>query len=129
MKIFNLLKYLKQKRIVKKINKALSISLYDWQIDYIFNGGKYHGECDYGRQNGKTTANILALLLLADGRPVQIDKNSKLFLNGCLYLYAMYGKEDDTSLLRRRFFVNELLKTYHALINVKGLKLRKVELV
>lgn len=127
MKIFNLLKYLEQKRIVKKINKALSISLYDWQIDYIFNNGTYHSEYNYGRVNGKTLANILKLLL-SEGETIQIIKNSRQFSNKCSYL-CRYLKEDAINYFRRRYFADELLKTYHSLINVKGLKLRKVELV
>ena len=126
-KIINVWKSFKQKRTVKKINKALSISLYDWQIDYIFNNGEYHGEYSYGRCNGKTLANILNLLL-SDGKPIQIKKNSRQFTNECSYLYG-YAKEDDISYIRRRFFVNELLKTYNSLINVKDLKLRKVEII
>lgn len=128
-KIINVWKSLQQKRTVKKINKALSISLYDWQIDYIFNDGEYHGEYSHGRKNGKTLANILKLLLLLpEDEPIKIRKNSRQFSNECSYLYG-YLREDDINYFRRRYFSDELLRTYHSLVKVKGLKLRKVELI
>lgn len=124
MKIFNLLK---KKRIVKKINKALSISLYDWQIDYIFNKGLYHSECDYGRGNGKTLANVLKFLF-SKGDIVLIDYRAKCFHNANEWLYN-YAIEDNTTERRKRFFVEEVLRVYGILSNIKGLKIRKIKLV
>lgn len=124
MKIFlHISKYLKQKRTIKKINKALSISLYDWQINYIFNNGSYCGENGFNRGNGKTLANVLKLLF-SEGDTICICLSQKEFFDRDFYYYA---REDNTNKLRRRFFVDEVIKVYSALCNIKGLKIREIE--
>lgn len=61
--MFNKLKKWLQKkhqdRVVKIINKALGITLYDWQIAYIFNNNIIIS----GQTNGKTLAMVLKTIL------------------------------------------------------------------
>lgn len=121
----NLWKYFKQKRTVKKINNALNIKLYNWQIDYIFNNGEYHDESRYGRCNGKTLANILKLLF-SDGGDISFYVQEKAFDDWELYRFA---QEDDFTYRRQRFFSEETLRVYKKLSTVKGLKIRKIKIV
>lgn len=127
MAIIGLVKWNKNGKydsVIKKINKALSIDLYDWQIQYIFYDGEYHDEYYYGHRNGKTLANILKLLL-SEGETIYIyDDMQKTAKNLNYYL-----KEDICTLRRVKFFCSELIDVYCRLNKVKGLKIRRIEIV
>lgn len=111
--------------VIRKINKALSINLYDWQIQYIFYDGNYHSEYHYGRRNGKTLANILKLLL-SEGETIYIDtRNIPKTAKGLIG----FLKEDDSPYKRVEFFCTELIAVYYKLEKVKGLKIRKIEII
>lgn len=60
---------IKKKKLVKLINEALGIKLYDWQIDYIFadnlpTGMHLSFPCKFAK--GVTTAQVLRLLFRPD---------------------------------------------------------------
>lgn len=110
------------RRIVKRINKALNIKLYEWQIHFIFGDGEYRGEYLYGHRNGKTLANALKLIL-SSGPPLIYDKRSGLFITGSIEAYA---KEDAQTRIRYRYFCDEVLKIYKALDEAGGIPLRKI---
>jgi len=54
--------------VIKEIEKALSIELFQHQRDYLANGTPMHG----GRGNGKTLAHCIKLVL-SEGIPLNID--------------------------------------------------------
>lgn len=110
------------RRIVKRINKALNIKLYEWQIRFIFADGEYQGEYLYGRRNGKTLANALKLIL-SSGPPLIYDKRSGLFITGGIEAYA---KEDAQTRIRYRYFCDEVLKIYKTLDEAGGIPLREI---
>lgn len=122
MAIVGLIKWRKQKtripeKLVKEINEALNIELLEWQIQYIFNDGEYHSDRIYGRRNGKTTANILKLLL-SEGPPLRYDERCGILSDKESQRYA---KEDAVTLMRMRFFTRETVKIYKTL-RVDGVK-------
>lgn len=125
MKFLGIYKYFLRMRTVKRINKALSISLYDWQIRYIFNDGDYYNEFEYGRYNGKTLANVLKFLL-SGNEVVTIDRRTMKFYEQWAYKFA---REDNGSEGRKRIFVQEVLRIYNKLKSAKDLKIRKLNLV
>lgn len=128
MAIIGLVKWNKNGKyngVIKKINKALSIDLYDWQIQYIFYDGDYHGEYNYGRRNGKTLANILRLLL-SEGETVYIYASN---MPKTVENLVGYLKEDDSPYKRVEFFCNELIDVYSKLEKVKGLNIRRIEII
>lgn len=108
-----LIKKYRVKRLVKKINKALNIKLSDWQISYIFYSGEYHDELNYGRQNGKTTANILKLLLET---PLSFPKYNPMIYDtithrfDCDLFIKHFAMEDAKTLMRLQYFQREPLR-------------------
>lgn len=127
MAILGLIKWRKKRtriprRIVKRINKALNIKLYEWQIRFIFGDGEYQSEYLYGRRNGKTLANALKLIL-SSGPPLIYDKRSGLFITGNIEAYA---KEDAQTRRRYRCFCDEVLKIYKTLDEAGGIPLREI---
>ncbi len=116
MAIVGIVKWRKQKtripkKLVKEINEALNIELLEWQIQYIFNDGEYHSDGIYGRQNGKTTANILKLLF-SKGIPLRYDERCGILSDVTSQRYA---KEDAVTIIRMKFFTSETLKIYNKL--------------
>ena len=127
MAILGLIKWQRKRtrnyrRIVKRINKALNIKLYEWQIRFIFADGEYQGEYLYGRRNGKTLANALKLILSSEP-PLIYNKHSGLFIIGNIETYA---KEDAQTRIRYRYFCDEVLKIYKTLDEAGGIPLRKI---
>lgn len=110
------------RKIVKRINKALNIKLYEWQINFIFGDGEYWDEHSHGRANGKTLANALKLCL-SSGPPLIYDKRLRVFVDGDVKEYA---KEDAKTRLRYKFFCDEILKTHKALDETGGIPLREI---
>lgn len=112
-----LIQRIKRKYKVFRVNRALGIELYDWQIDYIFDDA-YRGEVFYnGRYAGKTTAGVLRLLLNpkfnhadlcipSPGFPVQ----SSEYFRECAHVAYIFG-EDGVSSTRRLNFLNILRET------------------
>lgn len=127
MAILGLIKWRKKRthtprRIVKRINKALEIKLYEWQINFIFGNGEYKNEYQYGRRNGKTLANALKLCL-SSGPPLIYDKRTGLFLSGNPEAIA---KEDAVTRMRYRHFCAEVLRIYKTLDEAGGIPLREI---
>lgn len=122
----NIIKKLKIKRTVAKVNKALDIKLNKWQINYIFNDGRCPDY--YTRRTGKTLANILKTIIIfnKDTKPIIIDDRS--LIEDTKEGAKISSCEDGLWMHRRRIFINELLKTQATLKNVKGLKVREIVL-
>lgn len=54
---------IKRKYLTFRINRALDIELLDWQISYIFDDDLIPDDIQRERRSGKTTAQILRLLM------------------------------------------------------------------
>lgn len=125
MAIVGLIRWRNQKtripeKLVKEINEVLHIELIEWQMQYIFNDGEYHFEEIYGRQNGKTTANILKLFF-SEGPPLRYDERRRI-LSGVES--QRYAKEDSVTIMRMQFFSSETVKIYNMLrtADIKNLR-------
>ena len=116
----NLLKrliyYFKVLFTVRKINKALNIKLYKWQIDFIFYDKPYSAEIENTRQTGKSLARSLKLLFSSvpflDIRRelllyVNIGKNH--FSNFDTQVIDLAG-EDNVSYMRFNRFICDTIK-------------------
>lgn len=108
---------IKKKKLVKLINEALGIKLYDWQVDYIFadnlpTGMHLSFPCRYA--GGLTTAQVLRLLFRPDYKcydKVLIWPESALSRKGhevamsrIQTLYDIYG-DDAYSVDRQKEFI------------------------
>ena len=100
--------------IIKAIEVALRIKLYDWQKAYIFGMSGYVMP---GRVTGRTTAYILKLLL-SKGPPLHLYKNDVL-MNIC---------DEDHGHSYRTLFKNELGEIHYRLWGIAFLRhrLRKI---
>lgn len=101
--------------IILTIEKAIGIELYEWQKDYIFEKPKsiYPG----GRQNGRTTAYMIKLIL-SKGDPIHLYKREALLsvlddIPGEIYimwfkhhLRMLYSLLMDTGLELRKIYFN-----------------------
>lgn len=112
----------KRKKIIKHVEKALNISLYDWQKEFIFNDNHYMIDIPKGRTTGKTTAHIL-YLCLSKGELINLKG-----LNQADYFstLAPYVGEDGKNSYRLHCFVQELKKIYKKLYHYGKLELRKI---
>ncbi len=107
---------------VKRINDALGIELYYWQVFYIFRNGEYHDELRYGRRNGKTTANALKLCL-SNGEPIQLHLRPVSQID---YEIEAFAKEDAKNAMRLNFFADETFQIYKKLEAAGGITLREI---
>lgn len=127
MNIFRkLITYIKKRRVVAKVNKALKINLTKWQIAFIFDGIPIPAEIENERCNGKTLAHILRLCLKTNN-----PENINLFeLTRCGDWHVSrfaYGA-DGEYISRIRFFEQWLRDIYIILSKTKGLKIRDMRM-
>lgn len=112
----------RKERTLKKVERALGITLYDWQKAFIFYDEPYGFEISDYRGNGKTLANCLRLCLscgepiTVSRYPTQKEKSEFLF----------YCGEDGYSRHRICFFVTELYNIYNKLLSAGGIDLREI---
>lgn len=108
---------IKKKKLVKLINEALGIKLYDWQVDYIFSDKLptgMHLSFPCKNANGLTTAQVLRLLFRPDFKvydEILIWPESALSRKGhevrmsrIQTLYDIYG-DDAYSIERQKVFI------------------------
>lgn len=112
----------RKERTLKKVERALGITLYDWQKAFIFYDEPYGFEISDHRGNGKTLANCLRLCLSC-GEPITVSrypthKEKSEFL--------FYCGEDGYSRHRICFFVTELYNIYNKLLSAGGIDLREI---
>lgn len=112
----------RRERTIRKVEKALGITLYEWQKDFIFHNKHYGAAVSQGRQTGKTLAHCLRLCL-SDGEP----------LNAILVPpvparneFLKYLGEDGCTVMRSRYFISELRKVYEQLRAAGGIDLREI---
>lgn len=108
--------------IINKVNKALNITLYDWQIDFIFDGKVYGRNIYNGRCTGKTLAHCLSLCL-STGEPIKVNPHPSTTREDIFN----YIGEDGITLQRIRFFISELKTIYNILKSAGTISLRELE--
>lgn len=116
----NLIQKIRRKILIRRVNKALHIKLTDWQIAHIFDGEPFPEEIQYARRVGKTTAQILFVLLSKNRIPgnnllMIVDEIDHLhypcvFPSQLAARNAFIFNEDGVTARRRYFFMRELLK-------------------
>ena len=119
MKISQIIEKVKRRVLVWRVNRALNIRLTDWQIAKIFDDKPFPAHIQSGRRFGKTTAQILFILLNKKfhGKAALLHVDNQGDLRGlrvtedqfAVAVAYIFG-EDGITLLRRDFFAKELLK-------------------
>lgn len=113
----------RQEHTIKKVEKALGLTLFDWQKEYIFEGKPYGASIRFARRAGKTLAHILRLCL-SDGEPIKAAlKPSCLARNE----FIGYLGEDGVTYQRSLWFIHELKEVYEKLKAAGGIELREIE--
>jgi hypothetical protein len=100
--------------MIQKIEQALNIKLYPWQIDYLLKGHPMPRD----RGNGKTLAHCIRLAL-SDGKPLDMQKPENFCDND-------YGPEDNKTSYARKYFRRMFLDVREQLMEC-GLKVREVK--
>nr|DAP39813.1 MAG TPA: Transcriptional regulator [Caudoviricetes sp.] len=113
----------RQARTIKKVEKALGFTLFDWQKAYIFEDKKYGAEIRFARRAGKTLAHILRLCL-SDGEPIKAKLKPTCSDNNELLSYL---GEDGADYHRTNFFIRDLRQVYKTLKEAGGIELREIE--
>lgn len=125
-----LLEYYHLRKVVKRVNNALGITLRKWQIHYIFDNQSTPLFIEISRGGGKTTAHILFILLnpLMDG--IELERVATnppiqgLMYDPRDYAKVLYG-EDGAATHRQVYFKHELMKTRDKL-NAAGIKTNNI---
>lgn len=107
---------------VNKVNKALNITLYDWQIDFIFDNKEYSRNIHSGRGTGKTLARCLRLCL-STGEPIKVAPHPSTTKED---IFNYIGEDGITS-NRTHFFISELKAIYNKLKSAGTISLRELE--
>ena len=113
----------RKNRTAAKVERALGITLYDWQKEFIFEGKPYAAVIGNSRCNGKTLAHCLRLCL-SDGKPITASLNPPVWAKND---FLHYLGEDAATPTRARFFIDELHKVYTKLRSAGGIDLREIE--
>lgn len=138
MKIIQIFVFLRRLLLILRINKALGIRLYLWQIDYIFFDKEIPSDVLNKRVTGETTARILKILL-SKGNPLFVPKsvtylpelNSFTFHVGRdvkWYRHRDYSELKEylgTDIRYYRFFCMEL-KDFYKKLTASGIKTRVI---
>lgn len=125
-----LLEYYHRRKLLKRVNNALSITLRKWQIHYIFDDQSTPLFIEISRGGGKTTAHILFILLnpLMDG--IELERVATnppiqgLMYDPRDYAKVLYG-EDRATMHRQAYFKSELMKMRDKL-NAAGVKTNNI---
>lgn len=125
-------RYFKTRRIAKKVNRALDITLRKWQIRYIFYNQSMPLFIGLSRGGGKTTAHVLFVLLNPLMGGIELER---VFTNPPIqglrydprdYAKVLYG-EDGVSPQRQKFFKHEVIKMREKL-NAAGIKTNNIKI-
>lgn len=114
--------YERKERTLKKVEKALGLTLFDWQKEYIFEGKPYGKEICFARCAGKTLAHCLRLCL-SDGEPVRATLTPPVMARN---EFLRYLGEDGETMCRSRGFIQMLREIYEKLKAAGGIDLREI---
>ncbi len=112
----------RQERTIKKVERALGITLYDWQKAFIFYDKPYSFEVSGYRGTGKTLAHCLRLCL-SDGEPIVATLEPPTRAKN---EFLRYLGEDGCTIPRSQFFISELQRVYHTLLAAGNIDLREI---
>ena len=134
-KLFEIIEKISRRVLIFRIERALGIELFDWQIAKIFDDTPFPEHVQKGRRQGKTTAQILFVLLcpklkqspslrtLYGFPPVlrvdSIPEDNQLFAGYEAARAAFYFGEDGVSKHRRLFFLQKLRRINRRLNRAK----------
>lgn len=118
----NLIQKIKRKILIFRVNRALGIELFDWQIAHIFDDVPTPEALDEYRITGKTTAAVLKVLLnpkynnsiIGRENPDKYPCESPPYYATVVRIARIYG-EDGVTLMRRRLFIEKLRDTRRTL--------------
>ena len=118
----NLIQKIKRKILIFRVNRALGIELFDWQIAHIFDDVPTPEALDEYRITGKTTAAVLKVLLnpkynnsiIGRENPDKYSYGSSPYYATVVRIARIYG-EDGVTLMRRRLFIEKLRDTRRTL--------------
>lgn len=113
----------RQERTIKKVEKTLGFTLFDWQKEYIFEGKPYGASIRFARRAGKTLAHILRLCL-SDGEPIKAALKPPCLARN---EFISYLGEDGVTYQRSLGFIHELREVYEKLKVAGGIELREIE--
>lgn len=111
--------WLRRKKIVKRINKALKVKLKKWQIAFIFYGASIPAEIQKERCNGKTLAHILRLCLCAYNGGGGDLYDLTFLRRGRAYVKRIAYGEDGESERRAHNFEWMFFEVYASLVKIK----------
>lgn len=116
---------------VQKINKCLNISLFDWQIGYIFYNKPLPKEISFARRAGKTLAAALRMCLSKAGpiclrEPICLRRRD-IVLEGTEThkVLSYFGDEDVANKCRMNIFYETAKEVYFSLKNI-DVELREI---
>lgn len=112
----------RKERTIRKVEKALGLTLYDWQKDFIFYDKPYGFEVNYTRRTGKTLARCL-YICLSEGEPIVATLTPPVIAKNEFLLYL---GEDGSTMHRLKFFISELQRVYHILLAAGNIDLREI---
>lgn len=112
----------RKERTLKKVERALGITLYNWQKAFVFYDIPYGIEISASRQTGKTLARCLSLCL-SSGEPITVSRFPTDKEKSELLLFI---GEDGCTRNRTRAFIDELYNIYNKLLSAGGIDLREI---
>lgn len=112
----------RNEQTIRKVERALGLTLYDWQKDFIFYGKRYGYEVSGYRNTGKTLAHILRLCL-SDGEPIVATLTPPVIIKN---EFLGYLGEDGSTIRRSRLFIDELQRIYNTLLAAGNIDLREI---
>ena len=137
----NIIQRIKRRILIWRVNRALHIRLTDWQIAKIFEDKPFPEDVRHSRRQGKTTAQILFVLLcpLLRGSPSQATRYGfppKLYVDNVLNpggytdcyeaaRVAFFFGEDGVNHQRRLLFMSKTLEI-NMLLREAGIKTHTV---
>ena len=111
---------------VQKINKCLNISLFDWQIGYIFYNKPLPKEISFARRAGKTLAASLRMCV-SKAEPIYLRRRDIALEGTETYrVLSYFADEDVANKCRMDIFYVTAKEVYFSLKNIKGIELREI---
>lgn len=133
-KLFEIIEKISRRVMIFRIERALGIELFDWQIAKIFDDAPFPEHVQKGRRQGKTTAQILFVLLcpklkcspslrMLYGFPpeLRVDgvPNDSPFTGYEAARAAFYFGEDGVVVHRRMYFIQKMRRINRRLNRAK----------
>ena len=110
---------------VQKINKCLNISLFDWQIGYIFYNKPLPKEISFARRAGKTLAAALRMCL-SKAEPICLRRRDIVVKGTETHkVLSYFGDEDVANKCRMNILYETAMEVYVSMKNI-DVELREI---